>query len=121
MIGNTATGPILVRSAEKQPLFPRLPPSLARARIDVRQEVLRRLRWFDYYSSHGHKAALTCHYLRISRQPFYRWKRHYDREDLRSVQDRSHQPHRRRPPTWTADLVEGVLELRRRFVFSQTE
>ena len=30
-------------------------------------------------------------------------KRHHDREDLRSVQDRSPQPHRRRLPTWTVD------------------
>ena len=67
----------------------------------------------DYYRQHGGNAALTCRHFGISRQTFYRWKGRYDPEDLGSLEARSHRPHRRRQPTWTAELAERVLGLRR--------
>ena len=81
----------------------------------VSQKARQRLRWFDYYRAHGNNAALTCRYFGISRQTFYRWKRRYDPEDLKSLEDGSHRPHRRRQPTWTPLLVERVLALRRQY------
>ncbi len=69
----------------------------------------------DYYQSHGRNAALTCRHFGISRQSFYRWKRRYDPEHLVSLQDRSHRPHRQRQPTWTPELAERVLRLRRQY------
>jgi len=89
--------------------------SLERAAIDVSQKARQRLRWFDYYRAHGNHAALTCRYFGISRQTFYRWQRRYDPEDLKSLEDGSHRPHRRRQPTWTPLLVERVLALRRQY------
>jgi len=89
--------------------------SLERAAIDLSQKARQRLRWFDYYRAHGGKAALTCRYFGISRQTFYRWKRRYDPGDLKSLEDGSHRPHRRRQPTWTPLLVERVLALRRQY------
>jgi transposase len=83
--------------------------------IDVSQKARQRLRWFDYYRAHGNNAARTCRYFGISRQTFYRWKRRYDPGDLRSWEERSHRPHRRRQPTWTPLLVERVLTLRRQY------
>ena len=62
--------------------------------------------------THGRNAAFTCRYFGISRQTFYRWRRRYDPQDLSSLQDRSHRPHRRRRPTWTARQVQQVLRLR---------
>jgi len=44
-----------------------------------------------------------------------RWKRRYDPDNLRRLEDGSHRPHRRRQPTWTAAWVERVLELRRQY------
>jgi putative transposase len=72
---------------------------LERGAIEVSQKVRLRLRWFDYYRAHGGKAALTCRYFGISRQTFYRWKRRYDPYNLRSLEDGSPRPHRRRQPT----------------------
>ena len=88
---------------------------LERAAIDLSQKARHRLRWFDYYRAHGNNGALTCRYFGISRQTFYRWKRRYDPGDLKSLEDGSHRPHRRRRPTWTAPLVESVLALRRQY------
>ena len=89
--------------------------SLERVAIDLSQKARLRLRWFDYYRAHGNKAALTCRYFGISRQTFYRWKRRYDPQNLHSLEDGSHRPHRRREPTWSAQLAERVLALRRQY------
>jgi len=95
----------------------RLPRSryLERGAIDLSQNARRRLRWFDYYRACGDNAALTCRYFGISRQTFYRWKRRYDPDHLPSLEDGSHRPHRRRQPTWSPQLAERVLALRRQF------
>ena len=85
---------------------------LARAAKPVSRAARQRLRWMDYYRTHGRNAAFTCRYFGISRQTFYRWRRRYDPQDLSSLQDRSHRPHRRRRPTWTARQVQQVLRLR---------
>ena len=88
---------------------------LERGAIDLSQQARRRLRWFGYYRAHGENAALTCRYFGISRQTFYRWKRRYDPQDLPSLEDGSHRPHRRREPTWSGQLAERVLRLRRQY------
>ena len=49
-------------------------------------------------------AALTCRHFGISRQTFYRCQRRYDPLDLRSLEERSHCPQRRRQPTWSFSL-----------------
>ena len=85
---------------------------LVRAAKPVSRAARQRLRWMDYYRTHGRNAAFTCRYFGISRQTFYRWRRRYDPQDLSSLEDRSHRPHRRRRPTWTARQVQQVLRLR---------
>ena len=83
------------------------------ARIqELSREAARRLKWFDYYYSHGGNARLTCRYFGISPQTFYRWKRRYDPKHLESLKDRSHKPQRLRQPTWSSDLAQEVLRLR---------
>jgi transposase InsO family protein len=79
------------------------------------REAQRRLAWFDHYRVHGGNAALTCRYFGISRQTFYRWKRRYDPQDLGTLEDGSHRPHRRRRPTWTPEQAERVRRLREQY------
>src|SRR3990170_1192520 len=74
----------------------------------------RRLKWMDYYQSHGHNARLTCRHFDISPQTFYRWRRRYDPRNLGTLEDRCRRPHRRRQPTWSPEVVEAVRELRER-------
>jgi len=68
----------------------------------------------DFYRTHQN-AALACRRFGISRHTFYRWWRRFDPQDLSSLEARSHRPHRRRQPTWTAELAERVLALRRQY------
>ena len=86
------------------------------ARIqELSREASKRLKWFDYYSSHGRNGRLTCRYFGISPQTFYRWKRRYDPKHLESLEDRSHKPKRLRQPTWSYDLAQEVLRLREEY------
>ena len=78
-------------------------------------EARRRLKWMDYYYSHGRNARLTCRHFDLTPQTFYRWLRRFDRWDLTSLEDRSRRPHHVRQPTWSGDLDKAVLELRRQY------
>ena len=86
------------------------------ARIEeLSREATRRLKWFDYYETHGRNARLACRYFGISPQTFYRWKRRYDSRHLESLEDRSHRPRHLRRPTWSLELAQGVLKLREEY------
>ena len=74
-----------------------------------------RLKWFDYYNSHGNKARLTCRYFGISPQTFYRWKRRYNPRHIESLEDRSRRPKHLRRPAYSVELVEAVLRLREEY------
>jgi transposase-like protein len=68
-----------------------------------------------HYLTQHRNAAFTCRHFGISRQTFYRWWRCYDPQNLSTREARSHRPHHRRLPTWTAQLADRVLALRRQF------
>src|SRR5438552_4376473 len=74
-----------------------------------------RLQWMLFYYFNGRNAARTCRRFGISRQTFYRWKRRFDRHDLTTLEGRSHRPRQVRKPTWSAELVERVLALRKQY------
>lgn len=79
------------------------------------REARRRLKWFDYYETHGRNARLTCRYFGISPQTFYRWKKRYDPKRLASLEERSHRPQRVRQPTWSPKESEAVLQIREHY------
>lgn len=85
---------------------------LARLSHQVSKEAENRIKWFDYYRSHGQNARLTCRYFGISPQTFYRWKKRYNPQNPQTIEERSHRPRRVRQPTYTSQQVEGVLTLR---------
>ena len=72
-----------------------------------------RLQWMLFYYFNGRNVASTCRHFGISRQTFYRWERRFDRHDLSTLKDRSHRPRKVRQPTWTPQLAERVLALRK--------
>jgi len=74
-----------------------------------------RLQWMLFYYFNGRSVARTCRHFGISRQTFYRWKRRFHRHDITTLEDRSHRPHKVRTPTWTAELAERVLALRKQY------
>jgi transposase InsO family protein len=65
----------------------------------------------DFYRRSSN-VARTCRHFGISRQTFYRWRRRYDPQNLATLEELSHRPHRRRQPTWSAPLADRVLALR---------
>jgi putative transposase len=74
-----------------------------------------RLQWMLFYFFNGRNALRTCRHFGISRQTFYRWKRRFHRHDLTTLEERSHRPRKVRQPTWTAELAECVLALRKEY------
>jgi len=88
---------------------------LAGLQVELSKKARQRLKWFDYYNSHGHNARLTCRYFGISSQTFYRWKRRYNPRHLQSLEDRSHRPRHVRQPTYSTELVQAVLKLREEY------
>lgn len=88
---------------------------LASISVTLSRKARQRLKWFDYYNSHGHNARLTCRYFGISPQTFYRWKRRYNPHHLESLEDRSHRPKHLRQTTPSVELVEAVRQLREEY------
>ena len=74
-----------------------------------------RLKWFEYYYSHGQNARLTCRHFDISAQSFYRWKKRYNPRHIESLEDLSHRPKHLRKPTYSMELVRAVLKLREEY------
>jgi putative transposase len=82
---------------------------------DISPEANKRLKWFDYYYSHGCNARLTCRHFDISPQTFYRWRKRYDPKNLQTLESRSHRPKHVRQPTYNAELIEAVLKMREQY------
>ena len=74
-----------------------------------------RLQWMLFFYFNGRNVARTCRHFDISRQTFYRWMRRFDRHDLTTLEGRSHRPRKVRQPTWTTQLAERVLFLRKQY------
>jgi putative transposase len=91
-------------------------PQARRLRVapDLSPEGRRRLRWMDYYVTHGRNAARTCRHFDISRETFYRWWRRYDPRRLRSLEDdrRTRRPRRVRQPETPPALEARIRMLR---------
>jgi len=87
---------------------------LARTGKELSREARTRLAWMDFYRRSSN-VARTCRHFGISRQTFYRWQRRYDPQNLATLEERSHRPHRRRQPTWSAPVADRVLALRLRY------
>lgn len=79
---------------------------------DISTDASKRLKWFDYYYSHGSNARLVCRHFDVSPQTFYRWLNRYDPADLKTLESRSHRPKHIRQPTYSIELANAVLRLR---------
>ncbi len=88
---------------------------LAGVGVELSKEAEQRLKWMDYYETHGRNASLTCRYFGISRKTFYKWRARYTPRDLVSLESRSRRPKRVRRPTWSAALVAAVQALREQY------
>lgn len=72
-----------------------------------------RLSWMDYYFKTGN-GRLTCRHFGISPDTFYKWKRKYQKDNLKSLEDdrKSRRPNILRHPETSAEVVEKIKTLR---------
>jgi transposase InsO family protein len=89
--------------------------SLSKRIADITHDANKRLKWFDYYESHGQNARETCRHFNISPDTFYRWKKRYRPTDPGSLEEHSHRPKHIRRPTWGPETVKVVQELREEY------
>lgn len=78
------------------------------------KEAKRRLKWMDWYKSHGNNARLTCRHFGLSPDVFYRWKNRYNPYSLLSLEDDkiTRTPHKVRQPRTDSIIVKRVKEIR---------
>jgi putative transposase len=73
----------------------------------------RRLRAVRWYEEHGRNASKTARHFGYSRSAFHIWLKRFGERGGRGLEDRSKRPKRVRQPTWSPELEETVLSLRR--------
>jgi transposase InsO family protein len=87
-----------------------------RAQNDVSSpRAVHRLKVLDWHRAHGATVSLTARHFGHARTTIERWLRRYDRTNLRTLEDRSRAPGRRRQPTWPPELVQRVQQRREEF------
>lgn len=81
------------------------------------REAKQRLKWMEWYLSHGANARLTCRHFGISPDTFYRWRKRYNPRDLRTLEDdkSTRTPRNLRKPETSADLVKEIKKLREKY------
>lgn len=82
--------------------------------VDISFEAKRRLKWFDYYRSHGRNASLTCRHFGISPDTFYRWKRRFKPGLLLTLESFSTKPKHFRKSSVSNDTVIQIINLRKK-------
>jgi len=88
---------------------------LAKYTADISKQATNRAKWFDYYYAKGKNARKTCRHFGISPDTFYRWKKRYNPQNLKTLEDRSHRARYLRKHTWSPDMEEAVLKLREEY------
>jgi len=88
---------------------------ISRLEINVTRDAKRRLDWFNYYYNHSKNARLTCRHFGISPQTFYRWLKRYDPKHPKTLESRSHRPHKVREPTYSLEQIDAVLKKREQY------
>jgi len=82
--------------------------------VEISPEAKKRLKWFDYYSSHGMNASLTCRYFGISPDTFYKWKRRFKPGVLVTLESFSTRPRTYRRSVIPYTTIQKIIDLRRK-------
>jgi len=93
-------------------------PKLGRIKktVSLSKAAKQRLKWMEFYNSHGKNARLTCRHFGISPDVFYRWKNRYKPEHLITLEDtKSRRPKTVHKPHTDPVLVARVRALREQY------
>lgn len=97
---------------------PSLARILPRAASEAREppesrQTKRRLAALRWHAEHGKQTSLTARHFGLSRSTVYDWLGRYERDGVRGLRERSRRPRKVRQPSWSTELEQAVLSLRR--------
>lgn len=82
--------------------------------LKLSAEARKRLEWLIYYETRGQgNASKTCRHFGLRPKVFYTWKGRFDPSNLRSLEDRSRAPHRKRQREITPEEEMRIVALRK--------
>jgi transposase InsO family protein len=81
--------------------------------VSISPEAKKRLKWFDWYGSHGRNASLTCRHFGISPDTFYRWKKRFKPRLLLTLESYSTKPKTFRKSSTPHEVIQQIITLRR--------
>ncbi len=87
----------------------------ARFRNEIDKTARNRLKWLNWYFSHGQNISLTARHFGISRNTLYRWLKRFQPGALGSLENASTKPKQCRRRTVRLDIEERVCELRKKY------
>jgi transposase len=82
--------------------------------LGLSRTALNRLEWFIYHDQHNSKnVARTARHFGIHRDTFYHWQKRFDESNLRTLEDQSKSPKKRRTSALTRLQTERIVKLRK--------
>ncbi len=105
-VSRVLTGPMLDR-----------PTRLRRVAVvlELSKKAKDRLEWMLWYEAHDQNATVTARHFGISRKCFHAWKGRFDESNLRTLEEASRAPKKRRTRMITPDQEQNVIALRKEF------
>lgn len=87
--------------------------SLLKPTVSLSKTAKQRLKWVDYYHSHGNNARLTCRHFGIAHRTFYRYYNRFKQRGITGLENQSHRPQNVRQPTTPRLVVDAIKHLRK--------
>lgn len=84
--------------------------------LGLSHKAKQRLEWFLWHEGKGgKKASLTCRHFGITRSLFYKWHARFDETDLRTLEDLSRVPGKKRERVSSTVKDGRVIALRKQY------
>lgn len=82
------------------------------------KDALKRLVWFDWYYTHQEHAEAACRHFGISKSVFYRWKKRYNPNNLKTLEDNKNtrRPKNLRVMTTPSWILQRIYTIRKQDV-----
>lgn len=84
-------------------------------KLKLSKKACQRLSWMIYYETEAEKnAKQTCRHFDIPRSVWYYWRKRFDEENLRTLEDEFRAPRNTRKKEYTSTQYERVVMLRKK-------
>lgn len=92
---------------------PRLAEALAKRAVKFSRSAKQRLKWMEHFEKYR-SARLTCRHFGISPDTFYLWRKRFDPNNLKTLEDdlKTRSPHRVRKPKYTLSHIANIKKLK---------